>query len=145
VGPTPHLAVGGKPHRLRRRQRIVRSHARAASEDAWADVTDDFAIDARGVAGPDLPIPQISAIESTSRPSPNRQTIGNRSIVHRHTSLSSDWQGRIRCRAVLDEAMGAVCWMNQHAVAGARITSTRHMVPLGFAGHVEALIAARSS
>ncbi len=43
--------------------------------------------------------------------------------------------------AVLDEAMGAVCWMNQHAVVGARITiNYRHMVPLGFAGYVESWI-----
>jgi hypothetical protein len=43
--------------------------------------------------------------------------------------------------AVLDEAMGASCWMNHHAVVGARITiNYRHMVPLGFAGHVEAWI-----
>jgi acyl-coenzyme A thioesterase PaaI-like protein len=43
--------------------------------------------------------------------------------------------------AVLDEAMGAVCWMNGHPVVGARITiNYRHMVPLGFAGHVESWI-----
>ena len=43
--------------------------------------------------------------------------------------------------AVLDEAMGAVCWMNQHPVVGARITiNYRHMVPLGFAGRVESWI-----
>jgi acyl-coenzyme A thioesterase PaaI-like protein len=43
--------------------------------------------------------------------------------------------------AVLDEAMGAVCWMNGHPVVGARITiNYRHMVPLGFAGLVESWI-----
>jgi acyl-coenzyme A thioesterase PaaI-like protein len=44
--------------------------------------------------------------------------------------------------AVLDEAMGAVCWMNGHPVLGARITiNYRHMVPLGFHGRVEVWIA----
>ena len=43
--------------------------------------------------------------------------------------------------AVLDEAMGAACWMNKHAVVAARITiNFRHLVPLGFAGRVEAWI-----
>jgi acyl-coenzyme A thioesterase PaaI-like protein len=43
--------------------------------------------------------------------------------------------------AVLDEAMGAVCWMNNHRVVGARITiNYAHMVPLGFDGRVEAWI-----
>ena len=43
--------------------------------------------------------------------------------------------------AVLDEAMGAVCWMNHHRVVGARITiNYAHMVPLGFDGRVEAWI-----
>ena len=43
--------------------------------------------------------------------------------------------------AVLDEAMGAVCWMNGHPVVGARITiNYRHMTPLGFSGHVESWI-----
>lgn len=43
--------------------------------------------------------------------------------------------------AVLDEAMGAVCWMNGHPVVGARITiNYLHMTPLGFAGHVESWI-----
>ena len=43
--------------------------------------------------------------------------------------------------AVLDEAMGGSCWMNGHAVVGARITINYvHMVPLGFEGHVEAWI-----
>jgi acyl-coenzyme A thioesterase PaaI-like protein len=43
--------------------------------------------------------------------------------------------------AVLDEAMGAVCWMNDHPVVGARITiNYRHLTPLGFTGHVEAWI-----
>jgi acyl-coenzyme A thioesterase PaaI-like protein len=43
--------------------------------------------------------------------------------------------------AVLDEAMGASCWMNHHPVVGARITiNYRHLVPLGFSGHVEAWI-----
>lgn len=43
--------------------------------------------------------------------------------------------------AVLDEAMGAVCWMNGHAVVGARIAiDYRHLTPLGFAGQVEAWI-----
>jgi acyl-coenzyme A thioesterase PaaI-like protein len=43
--------------------------------------------------------------------------------------------------AVLDEAMGAVCWMNRHPVVGARITiNYRHMVPLGFSGRVESWI-----
>jgi acyl-coenzyme A thioesterase PaaI-like protein len=43
--------------------------------------------------------------------------------------------------AVLDEAMGAVCWMNGHPVVGARITiNYRHLTPLGFAGHVESWI-----
>jgi acyl-coenzyme A thioesterase PaaI-like protein len=43
--------------------------------------------------------------------------------------------------AVLDEAMGAACWMNRHAVVAARITiNFRHLVPLGFAGRVEAWI-----
>jgi acyl-coenzyme A thioesterase PaaI-like protein len=43
--------------------------------------------------------------------------------------------------AVLDEAMGAVCWMNGHPVVGARIAiDYRHLTPLGFAGHVESWI-----
>jgi hypothetical protein len=43
--------------------------------------------------------------------------------------------------AVLDEAMGAVCWMNGHPVVGARITiNYLEMVPLGFNGRVEAWI-----
>jgi acyl-coenzyme A thioesterase PaaI-like protein len=43
--------------------------------------------------------------------------------------------------AVLDEAMGAVCWMNGHPVVGARITiNYRHLTPLGFDGHVESWI-----
>jgi hypothetical protein len=43
--------------------------------------------------------------------------------------------------AVLDEAMGASCWMNHHPVVGARITiNYRHLVPLGFSGRVEAWI-----
>jgi acyl-coenzyme A thioesterase PaaI-like protein len=43
--------------------------------------------------------------------------------------------------AVLDEAMGAVCWMNGHAVVGARITiNYRHLTPLGFTGYVESWI-----
>jgi acyl-coenzyme A thioesterase PaaI-like protein len=43
--------------------------------------------------------------------------------------------------AVLDEAMGAVCWMNGHPVVGARITITYlHMTPLGFVGRVESWI-----
>jgi acyl-coenzyme A thioesterase PaaI-like protein len=43
--------------------------------------------------------------------------------------------------AVLDEAMGAVCWMNGHPVVGARITiNYLHLTPLGFSGHVESWI-----
>jgi acyl-coenzyme A thioesterase PaaI-like protein len=43
--------------------------------------------------------------------------------------------------AVLDEAMGAVCWMNGHAVVGARITiNYLQMTPLGFSGRVETWI-----
>jgi acyl-coenzyme A thioesterase PaaI-like protein len=43
--------------------------------------------------------------------------------------------------AVLDEAMGAVCWMNGHPVVGARITiNYLHMTPLGFEGRVESWI-----
>jgi acyl-coenzyme A thioesterase PaaI-like protein len=43
--------------------------------------------------------------------------------------------------AVLDEAMGAVCWMTGHPVVGARITiNYLHMTPLGFSGHVESWI-----
>jgi acyl-coenzyme A thioesterase PaaI-like protein len=43
--------------------------------------------------------------------------------------------------AVLDEAMGAVCWMNGHPVVGARITiNYLHLTPLGFNGHVESWI-----
>ena len=43
--------------------------------------------------------------------------------------------------AVLDEAMGAVCWMNAHPVVGARITiNYLHLTPLGFAGRVESWI-----
>jgi acyl-coenzyme A thioesterase PaaI-like protein len=43
--------------------------------------------------------------------------------------------------AVLDEAMGAVCWMNGHPVVGARITiDYRHLTPLGFTGEVESWI-----
>jgi acyl-coenzyme A thioesterase PaaI-like protein len=43
--------------------------------------------------------------------------------------------------AVLDEAMGAVCWMNGHPVVGARITiNYLHMTPLGFSGRVESWI-----
>ena len=43
--------------------------------------------------------------------------------------------------AVLDEAMGAVCWMNGHPVVGARITiDYRRMTPLGFEGRAEAWI-----
>jgi acyl-coenzyme A thioesterase PaaI-like protein len=41
--------------------------------------------------------------------------------------------------AVLDEAMGAVCWMNGHPVIGARITiNYLQAVPLEFSGHIEA-------
>jgi acyl-coenzyme A thioesterase PaaI-like protein len=43
--------------------------------------------------------------------------------------------------AVLDEAMGAVCWMNGHPVVGARITiNYRQLTPLGFDGHVTSWI-----
>jgi acyl-coenzyme A thioesterase PaaI-like protein len=43
--------------------------------------------------------------------------------------------------AVLDEAMGAVCWMNGHPVVGARITiNYLHLTPLGFHGQVESWI-----
>ena len=43
--------------------------------------------------------------------------------------------------AVLDEAMGAVCWMNGHPVVGARITiNYLHLTPVGFSGHVESWI-----
>ncbi|MDH4064504.1 MAG: PaaI family thioesterase [Acidobacteriota bacterium] len=43
--------------------------------------------------------------------------------------------------AVLDEAMGAACWMNRHPVVAARITiNYRHMMPLGFSGRAEAWI-----
>jgi acyl-coenzyme A thioesterase PaaI-like protein len=43
--------------------------------------------------------------------------------------------------AVLDEAMGAVCWMNGHPVVGARIAiDYRHLTPLGFSGRVESWI-----
>src|SRR5687767_3207088 len=43
--------------------------------------------------------------------------------------------------AVLDEAMGAVCWMNGHPVVGARITiNYLQMTPLGFEGRIEAWI-----
>ena len=43
--------------------------------------------------------------------------------------------------AVLDEAMGAVCWMNGHAVVGARITiNYLHLTPIGFSGHAESWI-----
>jgi len=43
--------------------------------------------------------------------------------------------------AVLDEAMGAACWVNGHpAVAARLIINFRHMVPLGFSGCVEAWI-----
>jgi acyl-coenzyme A thioesterase PaaI-like protein len=43
--------------------------------------------------------------------------------------------------AVLDEAMGAVCWMNGHAVVGARITiNYLRLTPVGFAGRVESWI-----
>lgn len=43
--------------------------------------------------------------------------------------------------AVLDEAMGAVCWMNGHPVVGARITiNYLHLTPLGFVGRVESWI-----
>ncbi|MGQ0735606.1 MAG: PaaI family thioesterase [Acidobacteriota bacterium] len=43
--------------------------------------------------------------------------------------------------AVLDEALGAVCWMHGHRVVGARITiNYLHPVPLGFSGYVEAWI-----
>jgi acyl-coenzyme A thioesterase PaaI-like protein len=43
--------------------------------------------------------------------------------------------------AVLDEAMGAVCWMNGHPVVGARITiNYLQLTPLGFAGRVESWI-----
>jgi acyl-coenzyme A thioesterase PaaI-like protein len=43
--------------------------------------------------------------------------------------------------AVLDEAMGAVCWMNGHPVVGARITiNYTHLTPLGFTGRVESWI-----
>ena len=45
--------------------------------------------------------------------------------------------------AVLDEAMGAVCWMNGHPVVGARITINYvHLTPLGFDGRVESWIEA---
>lgn len=43
--------------------------------------------------------------------------------------------------AVLDEAMGGVCWLHGHAVLGARIAvDYRHMVPIGFTGQVESWI-----
>jgi acyl-coenzyme A thioesterase PaaI-like protein len=43
--------------------------------------------------------------------------------------------------AVLDEAMGAVCWMNGHAVVGARITiNYLQLTSVGFAGRVESWI-----
>lgn len=43
--------------------------------------------------------------------------------------------------AVLDEAMGAVCWMNGRPVVGARITiNYLHLTPLGFEGRVESWI-----
>ena len=43
--------------------------------------------------------------------------------------------------AVLDEAMGAVCWMNGHPVVGARITiNYLHLTPLGFVGRIESWI-----
>ncbi len=43
--------------------------------------------------------------------------------------------------AVLDQAMGAGCWMNGHPVVGARMTiNDRHMIPLGCAGRVESWI-----
>jgi acyl-coenzyme A thioesterase PaaI-like protein len=43
--------------------------------------------------------------------------------------------------AVLDEAMGAVCWMNGHPVVGARITiNYLHLTPLGFDGRIESWI-----
>lgn len=43
--------------------------------------------------------------------------------------------------AVLDEAMGAVCWMNGHPVVGARITINYvHMTPVGFVGRIESWI-----
>jgi acyl-coenzyme A thioesterase PaaI-like protein len=43
--------------------------------------------------------------------------------------------------AVLDEAMGAVCWMNGHPVVAARITiNYTSLTPLGFAGRVESWI-----
>lgn len=43
--------------------------------------------------------------------------------------------------AVLDEAMGAVCWMNGHPVVGARITiNYLQMTPLGFEGRVKSWI-----
>lgn len=43
--------------------------------------------------------------------------------------------------AVLDEAMGAVCWMNGHPVVGARITiNYAHLTPVGFSGRVESWI-----
>ncbi len=43
--------------------------------------------------------------------------------------------------AVLDEAMGAACWMNGHPVVGARITINYvQLTPVGFAGHVESWI-----
>ncbi|HXG89958.1 MAG TPA: PaaI family thioesterase [Vicinamibacterales bacterium] len=43
--------------------------------------------------------------------------------------------------AVLDEAMGAVCWMNGHQVVAARITiNYLNMTPLGFSGRVESWI-----
>jgi len=45
--------------------------------------------------------------------------------------------------AVLDEAMGAVCWLNGHPVVGARITiNYRNLTPLGFSGRVESWIEA---
>jgi acyl-coenzyme A thioesterase PaaI-like protein len=43
--------------------------------------------------------------------------------------------------AVLDEAMGAVCWMLGHRVLGARITvNYLQRTPLGFDGWVDAWI-----
>ena len=43
--------------------------------------------------------------------------------------------------AVLDEAMGGVCWMNGHPVVGARITiNYLHLTPIGFSGRVESWI-----
>jgi acyl-coenzyme A thioesterase PaaI-like protein len=67
--------------------------------------------------------------------------------LHAHVTFGPHCEGPPRAvhggaiAAVLDEAMGGVCWLNGHPVVGARITiNYLHLTPLGFTGRVESWI-----